>query len=382
MSSNFQIARVSPKDAAGLADNYLALRELVLEKDDLYPGIKKWFDSKVKSGLRSNERVAYVGYVNEQPAVSAIVRLGSHAKICHINICHELQDQGLGELFFSLLAMEARRHAKSIYLTLPQNLWASKWGFFKDFGFTDPQKANRQYRFWDEELLLEQKFDVVRERVVSKLPKLASHFSLAGNELAPALLFSIQPEFTAKIMAGSKTVEVRRRFSRKWEGKVAAVYATSPVTALVGQVNIGKVHRAKPSTIWAKFGSRIGCSADYFAEYVAGCDQVFAIELWNARPFIDGIHPASLQTRDERQLTPPQSYIGLESNDGWSKVVSLAVAFQALHKKANVKLDPTCANGVRQLLIQKKQNSKRVAPDDTGESGEYGAKQSQPELPL
>src|SRR5262245_21980734 len=144
--NDLRIARVTPRDAKGLSDHLLNLRTVVCERESLYPGIDRWFDKKVISGLASRNRIAYVGYIDERPAIAAIVRLGENAKVCHINIRDDLQDAGLGEMFFSLLALEARTLAKSLHLTLPESLWSSRMGFFRDFGLDKPTIAHKQYR--------------------------------------------------------------------------------------------------------------------------------------------------------------------------------------------------------------------------------------------
>ncbi|GAI02476.1 unnamed protein product, partial [marine sediment metagenome] len=71
---NFRVVRLSEADARGNTDHLEKLRELVLENEPMYPNIKKWFDDKVMEGLKTSERIGYVGYLDEKPAVSAIVK--------------------------------------------------------------------------------------------------------------------------------------------------------------------------------------------------------------------------------------------------------------------------------------------------------------------
>jgi predicted transcriptional regulator len=294
--NDLRIARITPRDAKGLSDHVLNLRAVVCQRESLYPGIDRWFDKKVISGLAAQDRIAYLGYINEQPAIAAIVRLGEKAKVCHINIREDLQEVGLGEIFFSLLALEARSHAKALHLTLPESLWASKMGFFREFGLDTPTIANKQYRLFDEELALARDFPTIWQSVLKKIPKLAHRFSLAGNVLSDGVLLSVQPEFAEKIMRGTKTVEIRRRFSRIWLGQRAVFYASAPLQALMGQADIGAIHVAAPDRIWTRFGTKIGCEETYFRKYVAGCSKVFAIELANINPYIEPVFSAAITT--------------------------------------------------------------------------------------
>ncbi|MEI9893357.1 MAG: hypothetical protein WDN28_05510 [Chthoniobacter sp.] len=190
--NDLRIARITPRDAKGLSDHLLNLRAVVAEREGIYPSIDRWFDKKVISGLAAKSRIAYVGYVNEIPAIAAIVKLGKNTKVCHIGIRDDLQNAGLGEMFFSLLALEARTTANSLHLTLPESLWASKMGFFKDFGLDQPMVAGRQYRLFDEELALRSDFPTIWQSVLTKIPKLAEKFSLSGNSLSNGVLFSLQ----------------------------------------------------------------------------------------------------------------------------------------------------------------------------------------------
>src|ERR1017187_10889387 len=95
---DLQIARINARDAKGLSDHLTNLRGIVCQKEDIYPGIDKWFDKKVLSGLIAASRVAYLGYVNGIPAAAAIVKLGTDTKLCHINVRPDLRGTGVGEV--------------------------------------------------------------------------------------------------------------------------------------------------------------------------------------------------------------------------------------------------------------------------------------------
>lgn len=333
---DLQIARINARDAKGLSDHLRNLRSIVCQKEDTYPGIDRWFDKKVISGLSASSRVAYVGYVNGVPAAAAIVKLGRDTKLCHINVRHDLRSTGVGEVLLSLVTLEAKSNADAIHVTLPESLWSTKSGFFRSFGFSEVQRAQRQYRLFDEELSSRTSFSNIWTSVLQKLPKLAEKFSLAGSSMSGGVLFSIRPEFGEMIMRRRKTIEIRRRFSKTWKGQRAVFYAGEPTGALLGQADIAAVHEGPPAKIWKRFSSQIGCGLDYYNDYVRGCENVFAIELTHVSPLIEPIYSSVLSRYTSRRLQPPQSYVALTDQQGWSEAVSISVMLQCLHKRIRV----------------------------------------------
>ena len=334
--SDLQLARINARDAKGVSDHLKNLRTLVAAKEDVYPGIDRWFDKKVVTGIANASRIAYLGYLNGEPAAAAIVKLARETKLCHINVRPDLRRIGLGEVLLSLISLEAKSIARSMHVTFPESLWAEKSEFFKSFGFTEVERARKQYRLFDEELSSGTMFSSVWSAVLDKIPKVAARFSLAGSRMTGGILFSIRPEFGEKIMKGSKTVEIRRRFSKSWQGQRAVFYAGEPTGALLGQAEITGVHKASPKTIWKTFGSQIGCSFEYFADYARGCDSIYAIELTKITPLLEPVYSSVLSRYTAHTLQPPQSYLALTDQQGWSEAVSISVMLQCLHKRVRV----------------------------------------------
>ena len=57
---------------------------------------------------------------------------------------------------------------------------------------------------------------------------------------------SIRPKYSGRIMAGEKTVELRRRFPASApKGTIAYIYSTSPERAMVGVADIAIVRNSK-----------------------------------------------------------------------------------------------------------------------------------------
>ena len=71
---DFRFVRLNERDAKNLSDHLSYFKDLVSANEEMYPGIDKWVDHKVIPGLKSSERVAFVGYLEENPVISAVVK--------------------------------------------------------------------------------------------------------------------------------------------------------------------------------------------------------------------------------------------------------------------------------------------------------------------
>lgn len=332
---NFQVVRLSEADARKYTDNLHNFRKLVLECEPEYPGIKKWVDKKVIPGVRSLERVAYIGYLDEKPAVSAVLKRGKSTKFCHLKIHQDIQDVHLGEAFFTLMGLEARNLAKEVHFTLPESLWSKKGGFFKSFGFNKAIKAGEQYRLFNDELRCSAPFTEVWKATLSKLPKLATMFSLNGNSIDNKILMSIKSEHASKVLNGQKKVEIRRRFSKRWEGQKVCLYATKPESSLVGEAMIRKVVVDTPENIWTQFNITIGCTKKEFDSYTNAASQVYAIILEDPTPYRKAISMNDIIQLTNKKLRPPQSYYALRNNSDWAEVVSMGSILQQSFRSIN-----------------------------------------------
>jgi predicted transcriptional regulator len=329
MRHDFKVVKIVSKDARGDSDHLHSLSRLVYAHEAMYPGINKWFDGKVIEGLKSEERVAFVGYLNERPIVSAIVKRREAAKICHIKVADAIQGMHYGELFMILMALEVRGFAKEMHVTLPESLWERKAKFFQSFGFESAVRCLKQYRELDEEMLISTPYSSIWQSALSKLPKLFNTFlSLDGFSLGDGLLMSIQPKWAKKILAGEKKVELRRKFSRRWTGATVKIYSSTPEQCLVGEAKISRVVSDDPIRIWKDYGHETGCTKREFDDYVGTAKEVSAIVFSEVRPYTEIIPLSQLSYLVNAELRPPQSYCRLENSEHWAEAVSVAALLQ------------------------------------------------------
>ena len=121
------------------------------------------------------------------------------------------------------------------------------------------------------------------------------------------VVLSIRPKYTSRIMAGEKTVELRRRFPASApEGTIAYIYSTSPDRAMVGLAEIARVRKLELEEIWRRYADTAFVERTEFDSYFEGLDQGLALEIENVRPFAT---PLSLcHLRERFGFEPPQSF--------------------------------------------------------------------------
>ena len=122
------------------------------------------------------------------------------------------------------------------------------------------------------------------------------------------VVLSIRPKYTEKILQGSKTVELRRRFPISApSGTIAYIYSTSPVRAMVGVAEIKDVLKLPIKQIWTEFEETAFIDKPDFDKYFEGLDFGFALLFEDVRTFADPIPLSKL--REQFRFEPPQSYL-------------------------------------------------------------------------
>lgn len=114
---------------------------------------------------------------------------------------------------------------------------------------------------------------------------------------------SIHPRYADRILAGSKKVEFRKR-PIACDVTHVIIYATAPVSAVVGAFTVASQHVMPPAALWAAFSDVAGIAKGPLLSYFAGREAGVAIEIG-----------AILRTEEPLPLLealgvrhPPQSY--------------------------------------------------------------------------
>lgn len=322
-NQSFRLVRIEEKQARKRDDSVEMLISQLSSHEEYYPGISSWINKKVVPGLRTGERVGYIGLENDRPILAAVLKRGESAKFCHVSIEEGFKSNKYGSLLFSLMAAEVRHSASEIHFTLPEGLWARERPFFESFGFTSAEVAQQQYRLFEGELRCSAPFERVWSNVLAGLPRLLTSASISGYGFNDGVVLSVREPHAQAIMEGRKTIEVRRRFSERWSGCRASVYAAG-VGALLGEVTIEEVVRGDPIELWERFSEGMGCSFESFSEYVGDREEVFVLRLAQARPYASPLPLSQLSSLISANLRPPQSYCTSAGSEAWNQALAAA----------------------------------------------------------
>lgn len=122
------------------------------------------------------------------------------------------------------------------------------------------------------------------------------------------VLLSIKPEFAEKIFSGEKKFEFRRSIFKKQDVKKVVVYASAPVSKVIGEFEIGSVLTADLLDLWEKTKKYSGITEEYFYEYFQGRDSGYAIQVKNTNKYST---PQRIESRFG--VKPPQSFLYVAS---------------------------------------------------------------------
>lgn len=127
-------------------------------------------------------------------------------------------------------------------------------------------------------------------------------------------LISIKPDYAMAILAGTKTVELRRRIPTIEHGTRLWIYATKPLSAIVGSAIVEEIIAGTPKEVWDICMDRIGINRFEFDEYFSGTDRALALVLSDVvkrreigieklQELSKGFHPPQVLARLSRQET-------------------------------------------------------------------------------
>jgi len=119
-----------------------------------------------------------------------------------------------------------------------------------------------------------------------------------------AVLLSIKPEFALAIFSGEKQFEFRKTIYRKHSVSQVYVYASAPISKVIGAFHVEEIIKRHPEALWQETSHGAGITEEYFSEYFAGCETGYALRIKNAERFEE--------LRDLKRMFgirhPPQSF--------------------------------------------------------------------------
>lgn len=119
-----------------------------------------------------------------------------------------------------------------------------------------------------------------------------------------AILLSIKPQFANAIFAGDKHFEFRKAIPRDREAKRVYVYASAPISRVIGFFDVESILSDHPDALWAETQSGAGITKEYFHKYFAGRQLGHAFKVKDASLFDEPRCLASMFSIKH----PPQSF--------------------------------------------------------------------------
>jgi predicted transcriptional regulator len=121
------------------------------------------------------------------------------------------------------------------------------------------------------------------------------------------VLLSIKPEFASKIFNGSKKYEYRRAIHKRSDVERVLVYASAPISKVIGEFEIAGILHDDPKQLWNQTNSHAGISKQIFFKYFSNISKGYAIEVKNHVFYETPVSLASLSIS-----SPPQSFMYLQ----------------------------------------------------------------------
>lgn len=113
-------------------------------------------------------------------------------------------------------------------------------------------------------------------------------------------ILSIKPQFVKEIVAGRKRFEFRKAVFKQQVEKVY-VYASAPVSRIVGEFQPVDILAGEPDIVWKQTKKFSGITEKFYKEYFAGKQTAYAIVIQN---FVKYDKPIELPVG----VHAPQSY--------------------------------------------------------------------------
>lgn len=117
------------------------------------------------------------------------------------------------------------------------------------------------------------------------------------------ILLSINPEYSERILQGTKKYEYRRQIAKKNVDRIL-IYSTAPEMKIVGSVEVKGVLAKSPETLWNETKSEAGICREKFFRYFNGKETAYAYQLGKVCRFNP---PKTLA--DYQVSVPPQSFM-------------------------------------------------------------------------
>lgn len=117
------------------------------------------------------------------------------------------------------------------------------------------------------------------------------------------VLLSIHPEHAEAILMGRKMYEFRKVLFKEMVSEVV-IYATAPVSKVIGTFKVEEIYSGSPVQVWARAKDVSGVTEELFSAYFSGRQIAHAIKVSKPVRFV---RPKPLHCYLKSNI-PPQSF--------------------------------------------------------------------------
>jgi predicted transcriptional regulator len=121
------------------------------------------------------------------------------------------------------------------------------------------------------------------------------------------ILISLEPHHSDNVLAGRKTVEIRRRRVHIQPGTRMWIYTKRPRAQVDAFAIVESVHEGSREELWTRFSSRLALTRSLYDEYMSGCRTGCAIVLGSVSP-LDKAIPLEDVRASFAGFHPPQFF--------------------------------------------------------------------------
>ena len=140
------------------------------------------------------------------------------------------------------------------------------------------------------------------------------------------MMISIHPRYVAAILAGEKTVELRRLRPSVTTRQPVVIYATTPTAAIVATCCVSTVETGPPDEVWRRHHARTAITRTEFDRYFAGAHDAVALILEEVTPMVEVVTLGDL--RRSGSFQPPRTWHFLDE----TRIESLFKGHPSEHK--------------------------------------------------
>ncbi len=99
------------------------------------------------------------------------------------------------------------------------------------------------------------------------------------------VLLSIKPKYAELILTGEKKYEFRRAIFKKTSVKKVVIYASSPISKVIGEFEIDDILSLKLTDLWRHTMEHSGIDKDFYDSYFSGKDIGHAIKVKSVKRY-------------------------------------------------------------------------------------------------